>query len=83
MSNNTGNPGVPIIGQPVTILAVSLPVNATLRCNCGGAECVVVIVLSAPGTCPSCGKTYVIQSFNPATGQLSVGMTVPDLKGAS
>ena len=74
--NTTLFPGqpVPILGQPFTVLDVTIPVNAKVRCNCGGgADAVVVILASVAAGCPSCGRLYNV-AFNPATGQIVVGV---------
>jgi len=69
-------PGVPIVGQPFALVRVSTPVNATLTCNCGGAETLVTVVASIPAACPSCRKVYSV-AFNPCTGQLQIQIGLP------
>jgi len=70
-------PNIPILGQPFTIVALSVPVNAQVRCNCGGAETDVAILLSVPAACPSCRKVYYV-AINPATQQVEVAMSLPE-----
>jgi hypothetical protein len=71
---------VPIVGQPFTLTAIYLPVNATVRCNCacavGGVDTVVQILLSVPAACPSCRRIYNA-FFNPQTGQVQFQVSVP------
>lgn len=68
--------GVPVVGQPFTIASMYCPINATLTCNCGGAETTVTIVGSEPATCPSCGKTYTA-GFNPVTAKIEIKIALP------
>lgn len=62
-----------LVGQPFTLSNLSIPVNATVTCNCLVPGTPLVIVNSAPATCPHCAKFYVV-TFNPQNGQLAVGM---------
>lgn len=66
--------GAVIVGQPFTPITMSIPVNVTLRCNCGGADTLVSIVLSAPASCGSCQRIYGA-AYDPTRGgiQVSVG----------
>lgn len=73
---------IPVVGQPVTLLAVYIPVTATLRCNCGGDQGALEIVSSAPQTCPSCGTVYNA-TFNPQNGQIQIMATKPKPEIAS
>jgi len=67
-------PGGHLLGQPCTLANLSLPVNATLTCNCGASDDTTMhVVASAPVQCPGCHKVYVL-SFNPANGQVAVQM---------
>ena len=67
---------VPIVGQPFTLKVISCPVNATLTCNCGGADVDVTIVGSVSAACPSCHKIYNF-AFNPTTGKLEGMIALP------
>jgi hypothetical protein len=87
MSNNGKAPlpfaapaGTPIVGQPFTLKTVGIPMNATLSCNCGGADTEVTILLSAPAACPSCGTMYGL-FFNPQTMQVCMNMVKPQPEG--
>jgi len=76
MTNHTATAmhpaGVPIIGQPVTIISASIPVNAQLRCNCGLAEDTTVpIIASVPAACPGCKRVFTAR-FDPSTGQVQI-----------
>jgi hypothetical protein len=62
-----------LIGQPFTLANLSMPISGTLTCNCGGPDTALVIVASAPVTCPCCHKTFVV-AFNPQNGQLTVAI---------
>jgi len=80
MSDNGQKPplafqrSVPLVGQPFTVLAFSIPVNVTLTCHC--AEQALQIVGGQPATCPQCGKVYQA-AYNPQTGQLNVQIGIP------
>jgi hypothetical protein len=69
-------PGVPIIGQPLTIRMIKCPVDATFTCNCvpGGTE--LSIVASQPVTCPLCQKQFAM-AFNPTTNGLEIAIGTP------
>ena len=67
--------GVPIVGQPFTIEAVGIPVNAVIRCHCLGGQTVEVI-LSHPATCPHCARVYNAV-FDAGTGKIGITMTTP------
>ena len=62
-------PGVPLLGQPFVIEAISVPVNARLRCNCGGPDVLITVVASAPAPCPSCRRVYFI-TLNPTNQRI-------------
>jgi len=68
----------PLVGQPFTLLTVGVPMNLTLTCNCGAPEArpTLTIVLSAPVTCPQCGRTYSA-FFNPQNGQIQMNVGLP------
>lgn len=76
------SPGGHILGQPFTLSNLSIPVNATLACNCAMPPTELHIVNSVPAECPVCQKTYLV-TFNPQNGQLMVAMAVKDQKAAS
>ena len=65
-----------LVGQPFTPEAIAVPVNVTLRCNCGGVDTRVVITMSAAAACPSCQKLYNAL-FNPLTGQVQFSIGLP------
>lgn len=69
--------GVPVVGQPFTIASIYCPINATLACNCGGAETTVTIVGSVEAACPSCRRTYNA-GFNPVTAKIEFHIRVPN-----
>ncbi len=73
---------VPIIGQPFSLTSISIPVNATGICHCGGPDTTIVVILSTPAACPSCGKIFTI-AYNPANQQVAVGMSLPEQKEPS
>jgi hypothetical protein len=60
-----------VIGQPFTLTNLSMPVNATLTCNCAVPFSEMTVVSSAPVTCPACQQTYIVV-FNPQSGQIVV-----------
>jgi hypothetical protein len=64
-----------ILGQPFSLSDVTLPVSATLTCNCAQPPSPLSIVASAPAQCPACRKTYVV-AFNPQNGQLTIAIAV-------
>jgi len=68
--------GVPIVGQPFTLTMARCPVDATLTCNCGGADAAVTITASVQAACPSCGRQYLL-AFNPTTAKLEVYVNSP------
>jgi len=70
--------GLPVVGQPFTIVSTYCPITATLRCNCGGAEAetTVSIVNSVAAPCPSCHKSYNL-GLNPTDGKIAVHIGVP------
>jgi len=87
MTNNNHNhpvpfpnaAGVPVIGQPFTVVAVKIPIDAQLTCNCGGSDTAVTILGSVPAQCKSCGTLYNVQ-INPQGLPLQVTMTQPEVK---
>lgn len=80
MNGTVKAPAIAIVGQPFTVNGWSIPVNATLTCNCasalGGAGTIVQIVNGAPATCTNCQRLYAA-AFNAQTGQLQVGICTP------
>ena len=70
--------GTPLVGQPLTVLSVGVPINMTLTCNCttDADRAVLVINLSTPVTCPVCGKQYNAL-FNPQNGQIAMQVGLP------
>jgi len=73
----TAPSNVPVIGQPFQLLSASIPVTATLRCNCGGGDGVIVEIFDGtPTACGSCGRRYT-PIFNLTNGQLQVQIEVP------
>jgi hypothetical protein len=91
MSNNGAKPipfqaptGTTIVGQPFTILGVGVPVNAKLKCNCGGLDTEVSITNSQAASCPSCLKSFNAL-FNPINGQLKfqIGVSANEGKNTS
>lgn len=66
-----------IIGQPFTLEAISVPCNAKIRCNCGGADVSVSIINSTAAACPSCLKSYNAL-FNPTTNSVEFQIAVPE-----
>ncbi len=81
MNNQVPN-GAHILGQPFTITEFTVPVNATMNCNCaiahGGAPTVLKVVGGAPVTCPTCAKIYIL-TFQ-VQGNLQVAIGQPDTK---
>lgn len=71
------NNHTPIVGQPFTLEAISVPCNAQLRCNCGGEHVTVDIKQSVAAACPSCGKSYNAL-FNPTTNSVEFRIAVPE-----
>lgn len=71
--------GTQLVGQPLTVLSVGVPINMTLTCNCGvdADRPVLVIALSVPVACPRCRKTYNAL-FNPQNGQIAMQVGVPE-----
>jgi len=76
MSKGLDATGVPIVGQPFTLLTAGCPMNMTLTCNCGGPETAVAIVSSVAAACPSCRRVYNAM-FNPTTGKVEMHVQVP------
>lgn len=74
----------PLVGQPFQILTIGIPVNGTIRCNCGGdsEHTIVTIVNSSPAACSRCRKVYHLV-FNPMNGKLNVQIGIPETKEAS
>ncbi len=74
--------GTPLVGQPFTLLTLGVPMNMTLTCNCVrrddavGDRPVLTILLSAPATCPDCGKQYNAV-FNPQNMQVAMQIGLP------
>lgn len=68
--------GVPVVGQPFTIASMYCPINATLTCNCGGADTTLTIVGSVAVQCPSCQKSYNA-AFNPITAKIEIKIVAP------
>jgi hypothetical protein len=68
---------VPIVGQPFTLTGIAVPVNATLTCNCGGADVAVTITMSTSMACPSCRKRYNAV-FNPLQNKIEFQIAVPE-----
>ena len=73
---------VPVVGQPFTLVSVSCPMNAHLRCNCGSTNADVSIVGSVGAACPSCGKMFNM-AFNPTTMKVECVIGVPTQKEPS
>jgi hypothetical protein len=71
------NSQTPIVGQPFSIKAIWVPCNATLHCNCGGADVDVTIENSVASACPSCGKSYNC-AFNPMQNKVEFSIAVPE-----
>lgn len=72
----TPQPAVPILGQPLTLHELSLPVNAVLTCNCGeAADTRITIIASAAAQCPGCRKIYNA-TYDPSTGQVKFAVAV-------
>jgi len=71
--------GTPLVGQPITMLTVGVPINLTFTCNCGAvaARPVLAILNSEPATCPHCHKVYNA-FFNPQNGQVVMQIKAPD-----
>ena len=63
---------VPIVGQPITVRSIAVPINVVFDCNCGGEHPPVEIVLSQPGRCEGCGKVYVVTFAPPPGGQMQI-----------
>lgn len=59
--------GVPLVGQPFTV--VKAWSSVLLRCTCGSQELILVTGLGNIATCSGCGKHPVITS----SGQVTVG----------
>lgn len=87
MSHDNGNgklkhfqapAGTQLVGQPLTVLSVGVPINMTLTCNCGEVEGrpVLTILQSTPVTCPRCGMTYGAL-FNPQNMQIQMQVGRP------
>lgn len=74
--------GAHILGQPFTLSNISIPVNATLTCNCAQPPSVLAIAAGAAVKCPVCQKTYAVV-FNPQNGQIMVAMTAEESKVGS
>lgn len=67
-----------ILGQPFTVTHCGVPMNLTLTCNCGGeGDRTVNILMSAPATCPGCGKVYNAL-FNPTNNQIQMQVGMPE-----
>jgi len=69
--NNT-----PIIGQPVTLVAVQgIRLAGSVHCNCqpGNADLAIV---DGEGDCPACGKHFILM-LNPTNGQLELRVQLP------
>ena len=67
---------VPIIGQPVTVLEIMVPVSAKLQCHCGANADPILIMSSQAAACAGCGKLYNV-SFNPSNGQIQIAIGIP------
>lgn len=70
------NQNVPMVGQPFTLRAVSVPMNATLTCNCGGEDTAVTILNSVAAACPSCRRSYNA-AFNPLQNKVEFQIAIP------
>lgn len=70
------NQAVPVVGQPFTLTGIACPINATLTCNCGGAETAVQIIGSHAAPCQSCGKLYN-GAFNPQKNAVEFVISMP------
>ncbi len=70
--------GTPLVGQPLSVLSVGIPMNMTFTCNCGEAtdRPVLTIALSVPVACPRCGRLYNAL-FNPQNNQIMMQMQLP------
>ena len=73
---------IPVIGQPFTLEAVSVPMHARIRCNCGGTDALVEIVQSVAAPCPSCGRQFNV-TYNPVEQKVNVQMLVPKVEPIS
>lgn len=71
-----------LLGQPFTLSNISIPVNATLACNCAQPPSELRISAGASVTCPVCQKTYAVV-FDPQSGQIMVAMSTEESKVAS
>lgn len=59
-----------LLGQPITVRTLGLPVNVTFTCNCQGeAATELTISNSIPVVCPHCERTFSA-FWNPQKGQL-------------
>lgn len=67
---------VPIIGQPITVLGVGVPMNMDLKCNCQSDNEVLQVRNSAPVQCVNCNKTYNAL-YNPSTNKVDMHVTLP------
>jgi hypothetical protein len=68
--------GVPIVGQPFSIVSIYCPITATITCHCGGPDTTVSVVLSVAASCPRCHKSYNL-ALNPTTGKIEMQVGVP------
>jgi hypothetical protein len=68
---------VPIVGQPFTLEAISVPCNAKLRCNCGGTDVQIMIANSVAVACPSCHRVFNV-AFNPTKNAVEFHIAAPE-----
>jgi hypothetical protein len=71
-----------LVGQPFTLLALGVPMNAVLTCNCGAPAdaAKVEIKMSVAAECPSCKRIYNAL-FNPQSGKVEFQMAMPKPEG--
>lgn len=71
-----------LVGQPFTLQAIGVPLNAVLTCNCGAPEDVarVEIKMSVGAACQSCKRVYNAL-FNPQSGKIEFQIAMPTPEG--
>jgi hypothetical protein len=73
-------PGTPLVGQPVTLLSLYIPVTVTFVCNCTVDEDRVPLTIhdGVAVQCPRCRKTY--NAFqHPEKLQMRIGQPAPEI----
>lgn len=71
------DPNIPIIGEPFVVVLWYPTAITYCKCMKGRINLVITTGMGNPASCGGCGKMYMNEKLDPATGAIVVTVMIP------